>query len=197
MDLLDTIIYTIARIGLMLGLVLLGAFFGEIALPSLATFLPYSALPVKEFITNDTVDSLASMLLICAVFVWIFYDDGRRHTAYENWSSVNISIVLLMMLAVYFIPGIFRDNINESGKANVFYMILYYPVDWVIRRTDGYLPGVLLGSLIMLAAALAAYVLSYKHYIKKHPVLRPSERKRRLADLAQEVAEEDGEGEND
>lgn len=197
MDLLDTIIYTAARIALMLGLVLLGAFVGELAIPALATFLPYSALSVKEFIINDTVDSVAAMVLVCIIFIWIFYDDGRKHTAYENWSAVNISIVLLLMLAAYFIPGIFRDSFHQEGKADVFYRILYYPVGWLIERSSGYLMGVLLGAIIMLSAALAAYVAAFKRYIKKHPVLAQAGERRKLSELAEEVELEDEDADPD
>ena len=193
MDLLDTLLYTLARMGLMLMLVLFSAFAGEVLLPSVATFLPYSALSFKEFITDPTVCSAAGMIIICLIFIWVFYDDGKRHTAYENWSVVNILTVLLVMLIIYFVPAIFRDSFHSEGKAEVFYMVLYYPAGWISRKLGAqFLSAVTISSVMMLATAFIAYFTAYKIYTKKHPSLSEEARaKRKLAELAAEPEEDE------
>lgn len=172
MDLLDTLLYTLARIGLMIMLILLGAFVGEILFPGIATFLPSSMMGFKNFITDDTVQSVIAMFIVMIFFLWVFYDDGKRHSAYENWNIVNIFIVLILMLMIYFVPAIFRESFHSEGKAEVFFLIWYYPCLWLSSKQSlGYMTGVLLAELIMIASAFAAYFAAYKIYVKKHPVL--------------------------
>lgn len=166
------VVYTAARLGLLLSLVLLGAFSGAVLFPSVITFLPYSMIDVKNFFAEPTVKSVIATLVICLFYAWVFYDDARKHTAYEEWSLTNILIVLILIGVLYFIPAIFRDSFNEEGKGEIFYKVLYYPAGWVIRAVgDNYLIGVLLSISVMLGTALGAYIISYRSYVKKHPVL--------------------------
>jgi len=192
MDLLQTLIYTLARIGLFIMLVLLGAFVGEILFPSAVSFLPYSAISFKEFITDNTVQSVTAMVIVCLFFIWVFYDDGKRHAAYESWSMVNITIVMLIMLFVYFIPAIFRDSFHGEGKADVFYMVLYYPCSWAVDKLGGnYLSGIVAATLVMLAAAFAAYFISYRLYVKKHPSLLVPRAAEEIVDISEDVDDTD------
>lgn len=192
MDLLDTLLYTLARIGLMIMLILLGAFAGEILFPGIATFLPSSMVEFKNFITDDTVQSVIAMFIVIIFFLWVFYDDGKRHSAYENWNIVNIFIVLILMLMIYFVPAIFRESFHSEGKAEVFFLIWYYPCLWLSSKQSlGYMTGVLLAELIMIASAFAAYLAAYKIYVKKHPVLLVPKAERRIG---QTEDEESGNG---
>ena len=50
--------YTITRLGLLLALVLFGAFTGAVLFPSLVTFLPYSMVGVKNFFTQPDSSSI-------------------------------------------------------------------------------------------------------------------------------------------
>lgn len=66
--------------------------------------------------------------------------------AYENWSWVNITIVYLLMLLVYFIPAIFRDSFSQEGKGDIFYKVLYYPCIWLNEGVGmNYLVSVIIG----------------------------------------------------
>jgi len=193
MDLLDTLLYTLARIGLMIMLILLGAFAGEILFPGIATFLPSSMAEFKNFITDDTVQSVIAMFIVMIFFLWVFYDDGKRHSAYENWNIVNIFIVLILMLMIYFVPAIFRESFHSEGKAEVFFLIWYYPCLWLSSKQSlGYMTGVLLAELIMIASAFAAYFAAYKIYVKKHPVLLVPKEERRIGQTEDEDNENDG-----
>jgi len=193
MDLLDTLLYTLARIGLMIMLILLGAFAGEILFPGIATFLPSSMAEFKNFITDDTVQSVIAMFIVIIFFLWVFYDDGKRHSAYENWNIVNIFIVLILMLMIYFVPAIFRESFHSEGKAEVFFLIWYYPCLWLSSKQSlGYMTGVLLAEMIMIASAFAAYFAAYKIYVKKHPVLLVPKEERHIVQTEDEDNENDG-----
>ncbi|EGC03512.1 MULTISPECIES: hypothetical protein [Ruminococcus] len=164
--------YTLARLGLLLALVLFGAFTGAVLFPSLVTFLPYSMVGVKNFLTQPNVESVIGTVVICLFLIWVFFDDARKHTAYEEWSMTTILTVLILIGMFYFIPAIFRDSFHAEGKGEVFYMVLYYPAKWVTEVCGGnYLIGVLGSIIVLLGTALVTYVASYKIYVKKHPVL--------------------------
>ena len=87
-----------------------------------------------------------------------------------------------------FVPAIFRESFKESATMTVFYNGLYYPLSWLCdgvgtgltrsyRDNDPtglglpYTIGVLVGNGIQLSLCFAAYVTSFKLYVKKHPVI--------------------------
>lgn len=145
-------------------------FFGAVLVPSLVTFLPYSMIDVKNFIISPTTCSVIGMVIVALTFAVIFYTDGKKHAAYENWSAVNITAVLLIMLFVYFVPAMFRDSFNAEGKAKLLYKILYYPCGWLYDSLNvNFLVSVIIGMGMILTISLFMYVLSFRLYVKKHP----------------------------
>lgn len=164
--------YIASRIGIMLALTIFGAFAGMILFPAIVTFFPSSMSGFKTFMTSTTTDSVIAFIIMLAFFLRIFYDDGKRHAAYESWSSVNITIVYLLMLMVYFIPAIFRESFSAEGKGEVFYKVFYYPCQWLIGGFGmDYMVGVLVGIGLLLVASFGIYLTAYKIYIHKHPVI--------------------------
>lgn len=184
--------YTITRLGLLLALVLFGAFTGAVLFPSLVTFLPYSMVGVKNFFTQPDVKSLVGTVVICLFLIWVFFDDGKKHTAYEEWSLTTILTVLILVGLFYFIPAIFRDSFHAEGKGDIFYMVLYYPAEWLIDLfDDNYIIGIMFSILVMLGTAFAAYVISYKNYVKKHPVLLSSGGRSVTSDEDEDAGDDD------
>jgi len=184
--------YTITRLGLLLALVLFGAFTGAVLFPSLVTFLPYSMVGVKNFFTQPDVKSLVGTVVICLFLIWVFFDDGKKHTAYEEWSLTTILAVLILVGMFYFIPAIFRDSFHAEGKGDIFYMVLYYPAGWLIDLLDdNYIIGIMFSILVMLGTAFAAYVISYKNYVKKHPVLLSSGGRSVTSDEDEDAGDDD------
>ena len=184
--------YTITRLGLLLALVLFGAFTGAVLFPSLVTFLPYSMVGVKNFFTQPDVKSLVGTVVICLFLIWVFFDDGKKHTAYEEWSLTTIIAVLILVGMFYFIPAIFRDSFHAEGKGDIFYMVLYYPAGWLIDLfDDNYIIGIMFSILVMLGTAVAAYVTSYKNYVKKHPVLLSSGGRSVTSDEDEDAGDDD------
>ncbi|MBQ8965752.1 hypothetical protein [Ruminococcus sp.] len=188
--------YTLGRLGLLLALVVFGAFTGAVLFPAVITFLPYSLIAVKNFFGDAQVQSVIGMLVVCLFLIWVFWDDAKRHSAYEEWSLTTILTVLNLVGLFYFIPAIFRESFNSEGKGDVLYMVLYYPAKWVIDVFGGnYIVGVIGSIVVLLGTALGAYVISYKRYMKKHPVLLTGGR-RTLAAAAAEYESEEGEDDN-
>ena len=184
--------YTITRLGLLLALVLFGAFTGAVLFFFFLTFLPYSMVGVKNFFTQPDVKSLVGTVVICLFLIWVFFDDGKKHTAYEEWSLTTILAVLILVGMFYFIPAIFRDSFHAEGKGDIFYMVLYYPAGWLIDLfDDNYIIGIMFSILVMLGTAFAAYVISYKNYVKKHPVLLSSGGRSVISDEDEDAGDDD------
>ena len=78
------VFYTASRLGLLLMLVIFGAFSGAVLFPSIATFLPYTLVDIKTLITDSVFDSAVGTVVVCMFLIWIFFDDAKRHTAYEE-----------------------------------------------------------------------------------------------------------------
>ena len=155
--------YILSRIGIMIVLTLFSAFAGIVLIPALVTVFPSSTSAFKSFMTNSNVDSFIGFAVMLIFFLRLFYDDGKRHAAYENWSWVN------------FIPAIFRDSFSQEGKGDIFYKVLYYPCIWLNEGVGmNYLVSVILGIGLLLAASYCFYLIAYKVYVHKHPVILKS-----------------------
>ncbi|WP_051588887.1 hypothetical protein [Ruminococcus sp. NK3A76] len=187
MDSFKAMLYTFARLGLLLMLDLFGMFVGGVIFPGIASFMPTDGKgAVKQFLTNPIVGSVIGYIVMTAILVWIFRDDGKKHAAYEEWSWENILIVMMIMLMAAFVPSIFRESYKESATMTVVYNGLYYPLSWLcdgvgtgLTRTyqdetpEGlglpYTVAVLVGNGIQLALCFGAYVAAFKIYVKQHP----------------------------
>ncbi len=194
MDSLKLLLYILARIGLMLLLCLFGAFVGVILFPSLCNLMPGSWMSVKNVLIDQSNESIIAFIICTIIMVRVFYNDGKIHAAYEEWSSVTITTVLLLMMFAYFIPAIFFDSFNAEGKGKVFYLVLYYPSEWIRRNFDvAYTVSVLVGMGATLLICLAAYIISFRLYVKKHPVIL----RRMHEPPAPELPDEDDEDDDD
>ena len=99
---------------------------------------------------------------------------------------------MILVGMFYFIPAIFRDSFHAEGKGDIFYMVLYYPAGWLIDLfDDNYIIGIMFSILVMLGTAFAAYVISYKNYVKKHPVLLSSGGRSVTSDEDEDAGDDD------
>ncbi|GAB5082227.1 hypothetical protein Osc1_14000 [Hominimerdicola sp. 21CYCFAH17_S] len=177
MDSLKFLLYTLARIGLLLASLALALVFGKIFFPIIASLVPESMNNLNNFFLSPVSGSVVAWLTMLVLLAVLFFDDGRRHAAYESWSSINVSIALILMFMVYFIPVIFRDSFSAEGKGRLFYEFYYFPCKWLngLQGIDLTLSAAL-GIGLILIACLLMYILSYRLYVRKHPViLRRSE----------------------
>ena len=171
MDSLKFLLYTLGRIGVLIAVNLLAAFTGRIFLPAISSFFPDKSA-LSNFFLNSTNCSVIAWLVLMGFMLVLFFDDGKRHAAYDIWNSISISIVLILMLMVYFVPAVFRNSFHAEGKGKAFYSIVYFPVYWLESKFDmKYTISAALGIGIILILMLAVYIISYKLYMKKYKSL--------------------------
>ena len=171
MDSLKFLLYTLGRIGIFIAVNLLAAFTGRIIIPALSSFVPAKSA-VSSFLLNRTNGSVIAWIVLMAFMLVLFFDDGKRHAAYDIYSSISISIVLILTLMVYFVPTIFRDSFHAEGKGKAFYSIVYFPVYWLESKFNmKYTTASALGVGIILILMFVVYILSYHLYMKKYKSL--------------------------
>lgn len=178
MDSFQFLLYVLKRIGVMIMVNLLGAVTALIFVPSLATFFKEAGDKtgsVHKFLTAGTGGSMIGWCVMLVLLVWMFFDDGKKHTAYEIWSSINVTIALIMMLVVYFVPSVFQDSLHAEGKGKAFYAVFYAPVKWLedlfkMKHTSSASVGI----GIILILLFVVYIASYKLYLRKHKQLHIS-----------------------
>lgn len=176
MDSLKFLLYTLGRIGLMIVSTALAAFVGFIAIPVLITMLPDSS--IRNTLLEDTTRSAAAFAVFLITQLVVFIDDGKRHAAYEIWSSINITITLFFLVLVSFAPTIFRDTFEPHGKAEAFYKIAYFPF---LCFENGlgmqFVTSVLCGVIASCVCFYVGYLLAFKHYAKVHPYIIGGEKR--------------------
>ena len=199
MDSLKMLIYIASRIGMMILLCVFGAFIGVILFPAVCTLMPGSWHTVKTFFTDTDNMSIIAFAVTTIIMVRLFYNDGKLHSAYEEWSSVMISTVLLFMLFIYFIPAIFYESFNAEGKGKVFYLVLYYESEWLRHIADmPYTVSVLIGMGMTLFCCFASYIIAFRIYVRRHPVIlkQMAEKAAPSSDEDEDENDESGEEEN-
>ncbi|MBR1393844.1 MAG: hypothetical protein IJ561_08440 [Ruminococcus sp.] len=170
MDSLKFLLYTLARIGLLIACAAFSVFVGMVICPAIVSLLPDGS--VREALINDALRSFISFAVVLLMLLPVFADDGKKHAAYEIWSSVNITITLIFMVMVYFIPSIFRDSFEPHGKANAFFEIAYFPFEWIQEKLGmDFVLSVFIGLAVIAALLLWAYVAAFRKYGKEHPFI--------------------------
>ena len=171
MDSLKFLLYTLGRIGIFIAVTLFSAFAGRIIVPALSSFFTEKSA-VSDILTNQIFGSVVAWIVVLVFMLVLFFDDGKRHAAYDIWNSINIAIVLILTLMVYFVPTVFRDSFHAEGKGKIFYTIVYCPVNWLIEGFGmKYTTASALGAGIILLLTFCIYVVSYKLYMKKYKSL--------------------------
>lgn len=171
MDSLKFLLYTLGRIGVLIMVNLFAVLSGKIFIPAISSFFPDKSA-ISQFVLNEVNCSVMAWIIMLIFMLVLFYDDGKKHSAYDIWNSINIMILLILMLMVYFVPSIFRDSLHAEGKAKAFYSIVYFPVYWLEERFGmAYTSAAGIGIGIILVLIFCIYVFSYKIYMKKHKSL--------------------------
>lgn len=171
MDSLKFLLYTLGRIGVLIAVLLFSTLMGIIVFPAISSFLPEKS-GLSQFLLNRTAMSAVAWFIVSAFMLVLFFDDGKKHAAYEIWNSINIIIVLILMLLIYYIPSVFHDDIFENAKAKAVYNVFYFPVLW-LEKGVGVKPALAssIGIGVILLLMFGVYVISYKAYNKKHKEL--------------------------
>lgn len=172
------LLYVLSRTGLFLVVNLFSAFIGIILCSGVATALSiifrsessFVTLKLIPFINRDTTVSAVSCLILLCVMLVLFWDDGKRHTAYERFSMPVSTAAVFFMFVVYVIPSIFLEDARDSVSAAI--RSFYKPAMWVGTPQNGSLTiPVVVSAGIVCILCLVAYKLSGDRYLKKHPEL--------------------------
>lgn len=168
MDSLKFLLYTLARIGLLIACAAFSVLVGKVICPALVTLLPDGSF--RDTLIDQVLRSGIAFAVMLLMLFPVFLEDGKKHAAYEIWSSVNITITLIFMVMVYFVPAIFRDSFEPDGKANAFYEIAYFPFVWIQEKLGTeFIVSVILGLAVIAGLLLAGYIAAFKRYAKAHP----------------------------
>ena len=131
MDYSDGVKYTLFRLLLMIGCGAVGVAAGKLLLWAAASVMPASWLTLKEFLVTDQAGSVTAAIVMAAMLGRVFYDDGKKHAAYENWDAILVSITHIVMLIVYFVPVIFYNpnDITRGVEFAYYLFLLSLPLD--------------------------------------------------------------------
>lgn len=162
-DSLRTILYGWARLGLYWLISVFASIIGKTAvLGVVGTLLPRLAL-------YDNPETLAfiSWLIVLAFLIPLFWDDGRRHTAYGLYNPVAVTITLILTGITYYAP-VFLIDYAEDLAAKASLLTLYFTDSWLSVLNDDPQIYALIGTVINIVLALLAYFIANKVYRGKY-----------------------------
>ena len=81
MDSLDFLLYTLGRIAVMLAAITFGVITGTVLCPALVTLIPEGSL--RNSLMSESLRSGIAYLVVIGMLIPVFFDDGRKHAAYE------------------------------------------------------------------------------------------------------------------
>lgn len=166
--------YTISRV---LMLFLINIFASVISTTLFAWVLnliipSFDAYSIKARIFSSGIWSFLAWCVIILMLVILFYNDGKKHSAYGMFDMFTICIAAVFMFVIYFVPILFIDK----AKDNVLLAFegFYFPCKWLLSAFDNdYMITVMIGIIPPIALAVASYYISHFVYGKRHPNLDP------------------------
>ncbi len=158
-DNLRTILYGWARFGLYWLIMLFATVVGRTAvLGILGTLLPRLAL-----YDNPETLSFFSWLIALAFLIPLFWDDGKRHTAYGTFEPVTVAIILLLT-GIVFYAQVFLLDYMQDPRAQVALTNIYFTDFWLSRlNRDPQIYG-LVGTVITVVLCMLTYLISGRVY---------------------------------
>lgn len=161
-DSLRTLLYSLARFGLFWLINIFAMIIGKTAiLGVVGTFVPRLHL-----YDNPELLSFISWLIPAWLLTWLFWDDGKRHTAYGLYNPTIVTTVLLITGIVYYAP-VFLMEYADNKLALSTLDSIYFPCYWLSVVSDDAQVYGLLGVAILVVMSIASYLLSHKYYVKK------------------------------
>lgn len=170
------LIYVLARIGLYIVVNVFAIFASIILTAGISTVLGvifessnrFVTLKLIPFINNSTTVSVVGYLILLGVMIRLFWDDGKRHTAYGKFSMPVTTAAVFFMFVIYVIPSIFFEEAKDSLAAGI--KGFYHPSLWLSSVTDGSIEiPVVIASGFLCVVCMIVYKLSGDRYLKKHP----------------------------
>ena len=122
----------------------------------------------KERFFSSGIWSVLAWALLIGMLIFLFYKDGKKHSAYGMFDMFTITITAVFMFAVYFVPVLFMDK--AGGNVLIAFEGFYFPCKWLLSVFDNdYMLAVLVGIIPPIAIAVMAYCVSHIIYKKKYP----------------------------
>lgn len=168
------LLFVLARVGIFLLADLFATFAGIFLCSGLSSLLGVIfkgnktvVLSVLPAINDPATSSALGWIILTGIMLRLFWDDGKRHTAYARFSLPVATAAVFFMFAAYWLPSVFAEQSKESVAAvlNSFYK----PCMWL----SGPLQGQLRAAVAICAAAVAflcllIYKISGDVYLKRH-----------------------------
>lgn len=168
------LLYVLARIGLFIVVDFFAVLMARISCSVVSTILgicfktKFFTLKVIPFINGDVTVSVVGFFILLGIMLRLFYDDGKRHTAYGKFSMPLVSVTSVLMFVVYFVPSIFLEDAKDTISAGIksFYKPCMWLSDFLNESIE--IPVVISAGIICILCMIV-YKLSGDRYLSKHP----------------------------
>lgn len=172
MDYSDGVKYYFFRLLLLFGTNAIGLVLGKAVFWVIASVLPFAVDPLKQFLVSDVTGSIAASAVMILLLGLVFHDDAKKHAAYDDMDMILVTVVLILLMAVYFVPIIFYNPSDITRLWSTVYYMFYYPCRWVIELTGAQLGvAAIIGMAVILGAQFVIYQMTYVNYKRKHPFI--------------------------
>ena len=122
----------------------------------------------KQRFFSSGIWSVLAWVLLISMLVFLFYKDGKKHSAYGMFDMFTITITAVFMFAVYFVPVLFMDK--AGGNVLIAFEGFYFPCKWLLSLFDNdYMLAVLVGIIPPVAISVITYCVSHIIYKKRFP----------------------------
>ena len=162
-DSLRTVLYGLARCGLLFLLNIFATIIGKTAiLGVVGTFIPRLQLYNKPLLL-----SFISWLIPAILLIALFADDAKRHTAYGRYNPINISIIMILTAVLYYAP-VFLLDYMEDNNAILAVHSLFFTSEWIsVVVDDNIQMYALLGAILQMILSIFSYIVARKYYLRK------------------------------
>lgn len=122
----------------------------------------------KERLFSSGIWSVLAWCVIILVLCVLFYNDGKKHSAYGEFDMFALCVTAVFMFAVYFVPVLFMDKATDNVLTA--FEGFYFPCKWLLSAFgEDYMLAVLFGIIPPVILAVASYAVSHAVYKKRHP----------------------------
>lgn len=122
---------------------------------------------VQEAVGSPQVQSFVAWLVTAVMMCIVFWEDGRKNTAYQIFDMFFAAICFAVIFMIYFAPVIFIENAGDIFK--ILLTHYFTTCDWLRTEQLGYTTAAALSALMTVAPVAAAYMISHAVYVRKHP----------------------------
>ena len=161
-DSLKDLLYCLSRFGLFWAINIFGVIMGRTAVLGVVGTI----IPRLRLYDNEELLSLISCIIPAIMFIALFADDAKRHTAYRNYRPVFVTCVMLVTGIIYYIPAVVAGYLKEELAIEAITQ-LYFTSHWLTFVSEKLEVYALLGSILWVVLCVLTYVIARKIYLHK------------------------------